>query len=202
MATQVSSQITDAVTQSSSNEFRQMVDDVNYAIQSLTSSLAYENEANMNFFNAILQSALDTAREIQEIEQETLKESLKSIAKVKAAAANKVVGKANKGTAAKASVKVANKKSASGNSTTKAVTRPTPLEAIESNGSPALENMKLAFASKYLAAISDLIDNMVNAQNNQFMLAQAATTQGVMQIYSIDTIADAIAIAKMFDGGK
>ena len=39
--------------------------------------------------------------------------------------------------------------------------------------------------------------NSVNAQNQQNILSQAATTQGVMQIYSIDTVADAISIAKM-----
>lgn len=42
-----------------------------------------------------------------------------------------------------------------------------------------------------------MFENSVAAQNNQNILAQAATTQGVMQIYSIDTISDAIAIARM-----
>ncbi|KPH15170.1 MULTISPECIES: RebB family R body protein [unclassified Chryseobacterium] len=42
-----------------------------------------------------------------------------------------------------------------------------------------------------------MFENAVNAQNQQNILGQAATTQGVMQIYSIDTIADAISIAKM-----
>jgi len=42
-----------------------------------------------------------------------------------------------------------------------------------------------------------MIENAVNAQNNQNILAQAATTQGVMQIYSIDTISDAISVAQM-----
>lgn len=41
------------------------------------------------------------------------------------------------------------------------------------------------------------IENAVNAQNNQNILAQAATTQGVMQIYSVDTVSDAISIATM-----
>ncbi|CAA7195235.1 antirepresssor protein RebB [Chryseobacterium nematophagum] len=42
-----------------------------------------------------------------------------------------------------------------------------------------------------------MFENAVNAQNQQNILGQAATTQGVMQIYSIDTVADAISIAKM-----
>ncbi|MUO79074.1 antirepresssor protein RebB [Agrobacterium vitis] len=42
-----------------------------------------------------------------------------------------------------------------------------------------------------------MFENAVTAQNNQNILAQAATTQGVMQIYSIDTISDAIAVARM-----
>ena len=39
-------------------------------------------------------------------------------------------------------------------------------------------------------------------KNQQNILAQAATTQGVMQIYSVDTIADATAVAKMQDVSK
>lgn len=42
-----------------------------------------------------------------------------------------------------------------------------------------------------------MFENAVNAQNQQNILSQTATTQGVMQIYSFDTIADAIAIARM-----
>jgi len=41
-----------------------------------------------------------------------------------------------------------------------------------------------------------MFENAVNAQNQQNILAQSATTQGVMQIYSMDTVSDAIAIAK------
>lgn len=42
-----------------------------------------------------------------------------------------------------------------------------------------------------------MFENAVNNQNQQNILAQAATTQGVMQIYSVDTISDAIAVADM-----
>ena len=42
-----------------------------------------------------------------------------------------------------------------------------------------------------------MFENAVNNQNQQNILAQAATTQGVMQIYSVDTIADATAVADM-----
>lgn len=42
-----------------------------------------------------------------------------------------------------------------------------------------------------------MFENSVVAQNQQNILSQAATTQGVMQIYSVDTISDAIAVAKM-----
>lgn len=44
-----------------------------------------------------------------------------------------------------------------------------------------------------------MYENAVNNQNQQNILAQATTTQGVMQIYSVDTIADATAVAKMQD---
>ncbi|MDQ0456217.1 RebB family R body protein [Rhizobium paknamense] len=58
----------------------------------------------------------------------------------------------------------------------------------------------MAMGSLYQAASHStglMFENSVTAQNNQNILAQAATTQGVMQIYSVDTISDAIAIAKM-----
>ena len=46
-------------------------------------------------------------------------------------------------------------------------------------------------------SIGLMFENAVNAQSQQNILAQAATTQGVMQIYSLDTIADAISISQM-----
>ena len=42
-----------------------------------------------------------------------------------------------------------------------------------------------------------MFENSTNSQNQQNILGQTGTTQGVMQIYSMDTVADAIAIAKM-----
>jgi hypothetical protein len=42
-----------------------------------------------------------------------------------------------------------------------------------------------------------LFENAVAAQQNQAILAQAATTQGVMQIYSFDTAAAAATVAKV-----
>jgi Killing trait len=42
-----------------------------------------------------------------------------------------------------------------------------------------------------------MFENSVNAQNQQNILGQTATTMGVMQIYSLDTIADAVAIARI-----
>lgn len=44
-----------------------------------------------------------------------------------------------------------------------------------------------------------MFENSVNAQGQQNITGQAATTQGVMQIYSLDTVADAIAIARMLE---
>jgi len=44
-----------------------------------------------------------------------------------------------------------------------------------------------------------MFENSVNSQNQQNILGQAATTQGVMQIYSVDTISDAIAVSQMIN---
>ena len=46
-----------------------------------------------------------------------------------------------------------------------------------------------------------MFENSVNSQNQQNILGQTATTQGVMQIYSLDTISDAVAIAQILDAG-
>lgn len=46
-------------------------------------------------------------------------------------------------------------------------------------------------------SMSLLFENAVSAQLQQNILAQAATTQGVMQIYSVDTVSDAMAAAKL-----
>jgi hypothetical protein len=42
-----------------------------------------------------------------------------------------------------------------------------------------------------------MFENAINTQNQQNIVTQAATTQGVTQIYSLDTIADAVSIAKI-----
>lgn len=42
-----------------------------------------------------------------------------------------------------------------------------------------------------------MFENSVNSQNQQNILGQTATTQGVMQIYSLDTISDAVAISQV-----
>ena len=47
-----------------------------------------------------------------------------------------------------------------------------------------------------------MYENSVNAQNQQNMLSQAASTQGVLQIYSVDTISDAISVAQIIAGNQ
>lgn len=44
-----------------------------------------------------------------------------------------------------------------------------------------------------------MYENAVNAQLHGFTSAQASATMGVMQIYSVDTISDAISIATMIN---
>ena len=44
-----------------------------------------------------------------------------------------------------------------------------------------------------------MYENSVNAQNQLNILAQAATTQGLTQLYSMDTISDSINVAKMLN---
>lgn len=67
-------------------------------------------------------------------------------------------------------------------------------------GAPAV-----AMANVYQTAahsIGIMFENAVYAQNQQNILAQTATTQGVMQIYSLDTIADALSISRMIQASE
>ncbi len=45
-----------------------------------------------------------------------------------------------------------------------------------------------------------MFQNSVNTQQQQNMLQQAATTQGVIQMYSVDTLADADAASGLIEG--
>lgn len=70
----------------------------------------------------------------------------------------------------------------------------------QSNVKVVGEAPAVALGNVYQAAAHStgiMFENAVNSQNQQNILGQAATTQGVMQIYSMDTVADAISIAKM-----
>ncbi|MDH6250309.1 hypothetical protein M2347_000036 [Chryseobacterium sp. H1D6B] len=70
----------------------------------------------------------------------------------------------------------------------------------QSNVKVVGEAPAVALGNVYQAAAHStgiMFENAVNSQNQQNILGQAATTQGVMQIYSIDTVSDAISIAKM-----
>ncbi len=72
----------------------------------------------------------------------------------------------------------------------------------QTNVKVVAEAPAMAMGSLYQTAAHStglMYENSVNAQNNQNILAQTATTQGVMQIYSFDTIADAVSIAQMLD---
>ncbi|EJL68704.1 MULTISPECIES: RebB family R body protein [Chryseobacterium] len=72
----------------------------------------------------------------------------------------------------------------------------------QSNVKVVGEAPAVALGNVYQAAAHStgiMFENAVNSQNQQNILGQAATTQGIMQIYSVDTIADAISIAKMLN---
>ena len=72
----------------------------------------------------------------------------------------------------------------------------------QSNVKVVAESPAMALSNVYQTAAHStglMFENAVNAQSQQNILAQTATTQGVMQIYSLDTIADAIAIARMLE---
>lgn len=74
----------------------------------------------------------------------------------------------------------------------------------QSNVKVVAEAPAMALGNVYQSAAHStgiMFENAVNAQAQQNILAQTATTQGVMQIYSVDTIADAISVATMINAG-
>ena len=73
----------------------------------------------------------------------------------------------------------------------------------QANVKVVAESPAMAMGSVYQTASHStglMFENAVSNQNLQNMTAQAFTTQGIMQVYSVDTISDAIAIAKMLKG--
>ncbi|MEM6717687.1 MAG: RebB family R body protein [Bacteroidota bacterium] len=75
----------------------------------------------------------------------------------------------------------------------------------QSNVKVVAEAPAMALGNVYQSAAHStglMFENAVNAQSQQNILAQTATTQGVMQIYSMDTVADAIAIARMLQASN
>ncbi|NML69273.1 antirepresssor protein RebB [Chryseobacterium elymi] len=70
----------------------------------------------------------------------------------------------------------------------------------QSNVKVVGESPAMALSNVYQTAAHStgiMFENAVNTQNQQNILGQAATTQGIMQIYSMDTVADAVSIAKI-----
>jgi hypothetical protein len=75
----------------------------------------------------------------------------------------------------------------------------------QSNVKSVAESPAMAMGTLYQSMAHStgiLFENAVSNQQQQNILAQAATTQGVMQIYSVDTMADALAVARMQDASK
>ncbi|QXU51624.1 RebB family R body protein [Chryseobacterium sp. D764] len=72
----------------------------------------------------------------------------------------------------------------------------------QSNVKVVAESPAMALSNVYQSAAHStgiMFENAVNAQNQQNILGQAATTQGILQIYSLDTVADAVSIAKVLN---
>ncbi|MBO9690275.1 MAG: RebB family R body protein [Chryseobacterium sp.] len=72
----------------------------------------------------------------------------------------------------------------------------------QSNVKVVAESPAMALSNVYQSAAHStgiMFENAINTQNQQNIVTQAATTQGVTQIYSLDTIADAVSIAKILN---
>jgi hypothetical protein len=72
----------------------------------------------------------------------------------------------------------------------------------QSNVKVVGESPAMALSNVYQTAAHStgiMFENAVNTQNQQNIVTQAATTQGITQIYSLDTVADAVSIAKILN---
>ncbi|AZA90307.1 Killing trait [Chryseobacterium nakagawai] len=72
----------------------------------------------------------------------------------------------------------------------------------QSNVKVVAESPAMALSNVYQSAAHStgiMFENAVNSQNQQNILTQAATTQGISQIYTLDTIADAVSIARVLN---
>lgn len=72
----------------------------------------------------------------------------------------------------------------------------------QSNVKVVEEAPAVALGSVYQTAAHStgiMFENAIANQNQQNILGQAATTKGVMQIYSLDSVADAVSIAKLLN---
>ncbi|MFS4430919.1 RebB family R body protein [Chryseobacterium indologenes] len=70
----------------------------------------------------------------------------------------------------------------------------------QSNVKVVAESPAMALSNVYQTAAHStgiMFENAMTNQNQHNIVTQAATTQGITQIYSKDTIADAISIAKI-----
>ncbi|MDN3692073.1 RebB family R body protein [Chryseobacterium tructae] len=72
----------------------------------------------------------------------------------------------------------------------------------QTNVKVVAESPAMALSNVYQTAAHStgiMFENAVNSQNQQNILTQAATTQGISQIYALDTIADAVSMAKVLN---
>ncbi|RBQ03096.1 antirepresssor protein RebB [Pedobacter miscanthi] len=75
----------------------------------------------------------------------------------------------------------------------------------QSNDKIIAEDPAIALGNLYQTiaqATGDMFENALDSQNQQNILEQAATIQGIMQIYNVDTVADAIIIAQAQNQNK
>ena len=169
-------------------EFKALVDNVQYAYMALTKCMAEGNNVYLEFCDHVMESALDVVEELYETEEEAISNLPAELDKLKKEVAEKI------STQAKKAAKSAN--TAALSTKGKAITA-SKAKSTESIAIASMQTMQIAFANKFLLEMLGMMANLIHAQNQQMMLAESATTQGVAQIYSLDTIADAISISTM-----
>ncbi len=174
-------------TSAPSDEFAQILVEARAASCILSETIKQENEVFLSFCSAVISQTLDASKSLNKMALNAVKESAtESVAKAKENASKTVASAAKSAQNAIAdNGSSENKKSAS------------PKKAVSTRDKNS-QNL----ADGFVDAMLMTMQNSVHMQQQNWVIAQAATTQTVTQILGLDSAALSVTVAKMIEGNK
>ena len=169
----------------SSDEFAQIVAEARAASVVLAETINQQNEVFLSACNSIIAQTLNASKSLNDMAMEMAKDSAtKKVAAAKEKASKKVAEAAN--TAQKAT---------SQNGSDKSKTSGKNSTSVQHSPEPSL-------ATGFVDAMLISMQNSVQNQQSLLIMAQAATTQTVAQILSMDAAALSVSVANIIDHNK